>query len=107
MWGDQGRTSGFTDPFPGAAPAPPAGFRRPDAGARGPAAAPGARATRYEYGEDWSKVVNPAGASSYQVFIDALGRTSRVDTFNPAAFDGFTSMRYTYDAHGQLVKATN
>ncbi|WP_073951955.1 ricin-type beta-trefoil lectin domain protein [Streptomyces kebangsaanensis] len=66
-----------------------------------------ARATRYEYGEDWSKVVNPAGASSYRVFTDALGRTSRVDTFNPAAPDGFTSMEYKYDAHGQLAKATN
>ncbi|MFI9600665.1 ricin-type beta-trefoil lectin domain protein [Streptomyces sp. NPDC052043] len=66
-----------------------------------------ARATRYEYGEDWSKVVNPEGASSYRVYTDALGRTSRVDTFNPAAPDGFTSMRYAYDHHGQLVTATN
>ncbi|WP_237407932.1 ricin-type beta-trefoil lectin domain protein [Streptomyces sp. M2CJ-2] len=66
-----------------------------------------ARATRYEYGPDWSKVIQPTGASSYRVFTDALGRTSRVDTFNPEAPDGHTSMRYTYDAHGQLVKATN
>ncbi|MDN5381141.1 ricin-type beta-trefoil lectin domain protein [Streptomyces sp. LB8] len=65
------------------------------------------RATRYEHGEDWSKVVHPDGASSYRVFTDALGRTSRVDTFNPAAPDGFTSMRYTYDSHGRLAKAVN
>ncbi|MFD1659320.1 ricin-type beta-trefoil lectin domain protein [Streptomyces caeni] len=66
-----------------------------------------ARATRYEYGQDWSKVVNPEGASSYRVYTDALGRTSRVDTFNPAATDGFTSMRYSYDAAGRLVRAAN
>ncbi|MFH8972581.1 ricin-type beta-trefoil lectin domain protein [Streptomyces sp. NPDC017890] len=65
-----------------------------------------AKATRYEYGQDWSKVVNPAGTSSYRVFTDALGRTSRVDTFNSAP-SGFTSMRYTYDHRGQLVKAAN
>ncbi|MEZ7006370.1 ricin-type beta-trefoil lectin domain protein [Streptomyces sp. AD55] len=64
------------------------------------------RATRYEYGEDWSTVVNPSGASSYRVHTDALGRTSRVDTFDPAAPGGFTSTRYTYDRHGRLVKAT-
>ncbi|WP_437023244.1 ricin-type beta-trefoil lectin domain protein [Streptomyces sp. enrichment culture] len=65
-----------------------------------------AKATRYEYGQDWSKVINPAGTSSYRVYTDALGRTSRVDTFNSAP-SGFTSMRYTYDHHGHLVKATN
>lgn len=65
------------------------------------------RATRYEYGQDWSKVVNPQGAASYRIYTDALGRTSRVDTFNPAAPGGFTSMRYEYDSRGQLVKAVN
>ncbi|PVD10516.1 sugar-binding protein [Streptomyces sp. CS207] len=65
-----------------------------------------AKATRYEYGQDWSKVINPAGTSSYRVYTDALGRTSRVDTFNSAP-SGFTSMRYTYDNRGQLVKAVN
>ncbi|GAV42219.1 polymorphic toxin-type HINT domain-containing protein [Streptomyces acidiscabies] len=65
------------------------------------------RATRYEYGQDWSKVINPAGTSSYQVFTDALGRTSRLDTFNPQAPNGFTSTRYTYDRHGRLTKAVN
>ncbi|MFI5759282.1 ricin-type beta-trefoil lectin domain protein, partial [Streptomyces sp. NPDC051569] len=65
------------------------------------------RATRYEYGQDWSKVVNPAGASSYRVFTDGIGRTARVDTFNPAAPGGFTSMRYAYDKHGRLQTATS
>ncbi|WP_433826193.1 ricin-type beta-trefoil lectin domain protein [Actinoplanes sp. CA-015351] len=66
-----------------------------------------ARATKYEYGEDWSIVRNPTGAASYRIFTDALGRTSRVDNFNPAATAGFTSMRYEYSKAGQLVKATN
>ncbi|WP_327237793.1 polymorphic toxin-type HINT domain-containing protein [Streptomyces sp. NBC_01317] len=65
------------------------------------------RATRYEYGEDWSKVINPQGASSYRVYTDALGRTTRTDTFNPAAPGGFTSTSYTYDAIGQLAEATS
>ncbi|WP_327349859.1 polymorphic toxin-type HINT domain-containing protein [Streptomyces sp. NBC_01321] len=65
------------------------------------------RATRYKYGQDWSEVVNPSGTSSYRVYTDALGRTSRVDTYNSAAPDGFTSMRYEYDKRGQLVKAVN
>ncbi|GAQ74628.1 endo-1,4-beta-xylanase A precursor [Streptomyces turgidiscabies] len=65
------------------------------------------RATKYEYGEDWSKVVNPQGASSYRVFTDALGRTARVDTFDPAAPGGRVSMAYEYNNHGQMVKAVN
>ncbi|MEV0982607.1 ricin-type beta-trefoil lectin domain protein, partial [Streptomyces sp. NPDC049915] len=65
------------------------------------------RATKYEYGLDWSKVDNPQGTSDYRVYTDALGRTQRVDTFNPDAPGGFTSMKYDYDARGQLVKATN
>ncbi|MDX2682694.1 ricin-type beta-trefoil lectin domain protein [Streptomyces sp. NY05-11A] len=66
-----------------------------------------ARATRYEYGLDWSKVDNPQGTSDYRVYTDALGRTKRVDTFNADAPGGFTSMKYDYDTRGQLVKATN
>ncbi|MET9624992.1 ricin-type beta-trefoil lectin domain protein, partial [Streptomyces sp. NPDC006464] len=63
-------------------------------------------ATKYEYGQDWSKVINPQGASSYRVYTDALGRTSRTDTFNPAAPGGITSTSYQYDTRGQMVKAT-
>ncbi|TXS09924.1 sugar-binding protein, partial [Streptomyces sp. ms191] len=64
------------------------------------------RATKYEYGQDWSKVINPQGASSYRVYTDALGRTSRTDTFNPAAPGGFTSTSYRYDTHGRMANAT-
>lgn len=64
------------------------------------------RAIRYEYGQDWSKVINPQGDSSYRVFTDATGRTTRTDTFNPAAPGGYTSTRYEYDAVGQVKKAT-
>jgi RHS repeat-associated protein len=65
------------------------------------------RATNYTYGTDHSTVVNPAGAASYRIFTDALGRTTRVDTFTDAARTEFTSMRYEYDARGQLAKATH
>ncbi|MET9436671.1 polymorphic toxin-type HINT domain-containing protein [Streptomyces sp. NPDC006551] len=65
------------------------------------------RAVRYEYGEDWSKIINPEGDSSYRVYTDALGRTARTDTFNPAAPGGFTSTSYAYDTRGQIVKATS
>ncbi|MER6617356.1 polymorphic toxin-type HINT domain-containing protein [Streptomyces xantholiticus] len=65
------------------------------------------KATRYEYGADWSKVIQPQGASSYRVFTDALGRTVRTDTMNPAAPEGYTSTRYEYDTRGEMVKAVN
>ncbi|MEU8523109.1 ricin-type beta-trefoil lectin domain protein, partial [Streptomyces sp. NPDC048577] len=65
------------------------------------------RATKYEYGQDWSKIIHPQGDSSYRVYTDALGRTTRTDTLNPAAPGGFTSTRYQYDTRGQLVKATS
>ncbi|MFE7413807.1 ricin-type beta-trefoil lectin domain protein [Streptomyces laurentii] len=64
------------------------------------------RATKYEYGEDWSRVVQPRGDAAYTVYTDALGRTVRTDTDNPAAPGGVTSTSYTYDKHGQMVKAT-
>ncbi|WP_443060382.1 ricin-type beta-trefoil lectin domain protein [Streptomyces sp. NBC_00459] len=64
------------------------------------------KAVRYEYGSDWSKVIQPQGDSTYRVWTDALGRTVRTDTFNPAAPGGFTSTRYDYDTQGQPVKAT-
>ncbi|MET9880680.1 polymorphic toxin-type HINT domain-containing protein [Actinacidiphila glaucinigra] len=73
------------------------------------------KAVRYEYGADWSKVIQPQGDSSYRVWTDATGRTIRTDTFNPAApeytsptgvKERYTSTRYQYDARGQVVKAT-
>ncbi|WFE24849.1 ricin-type beta-trefoil lectin domain protein [Solwaraspora sp. WMMD791] len=63
------------------------------------------RATRYEYGTDHSTVINPAGAPSYRVWSDAIGRTTRVDTFTDAARTAFTTMRYEHDARGQLARA--
>ncbi|MEV6654242.1 ricin-type beta-trefoil lectin domain protein [Streptomyces sp. NPDC051219] len=68
-----------------------------------------ARATKYEYGQDHSTVINPSGAASYRLYTDALGRTARVDTFTDAARTtaAATKMRYQYDASGQLEKATH
>ncbi|GAB7042939.1 hypothetical protein JCM9533A_67900 [Catenuloplanes niger JCM 9533] len=65
------------------------------------------RITRYEYGADFSTVINPAGAASYRVYSDAHGRSTRVDTFTDGNRVAFTSMRYEYDASGQLVKAVH
>ncbi|MFD5905604.1 ricin-type beta-trefoil lectin domain protein [Streptomyces microflavus] len=64
-----------------------------------------ARATQYAYAADHSTVINPSGSASYRVYSDALGRTARVDTFTNTARDEYTSMRYAYDAQGQLSKA--
>ncbi|MEV6349920.1 ricin-type beta-trefoil lectin domain protein [Actinoplanes sp. NPDC051851] len=66
-----------------------------------------ARVTRYAYGDDWSSVINPSGGVSYRLFTDALGRTSRVDTFTDSARTEYTTMRYTFDEYGQMVKATS
>ncbi|WP_018587892.1 polymorphic toxin-type HINT domain-containing protein [Salinispora arenicola] len=66
-----------------------------------------ARATSYTYGDDHSTVVNPAGAASYRIFSDAMGRTTRLDTFTNSGHTEFTSIRYEYDARGHLVQATN
>ncbi|MFI1188670.1 ricin-type beta-trefoil lectin domain protein [Streptomyces californicus] len=64
-----------------------------------------ARATQYTYAADHSTVINPSGSASYRVYSDALGRTARVDTFTNTARDEYTSMRYAYDAQGQLARA--
>ncbi|MEV0152205.1 RHS repeat-associated core domain-containing protein [Micromonospora sp. NPDC050686] len=66
-----------------------------------------ARAITYTYGADNSSVINPTGAASYRLFTDALGRTTRVDTFKDAGRSEFTSMRYEYEARGLLAKATH
>ncbi|MBB2947666.1 RHS repeat-associated protein [Actinoplanes lutulentus] len=66
-----------------------------------------ARGTKYQYGADWSTVINPAGSASYRMFNDALGRTTRVDTFTNTARTTFTTMRYEYNSRGYMVKATN
>ncbi|MGC4814283.1 putative adhesin [Micromonospora sp. DT228] len=66
-----------------------------------------ARSTNYAYGADYSTVINPSGATSYRMYTDALGRTTRLDTFTDANRTTFTSMRYQYDARGQLAQATH
>ncbi|SCE64622.1 RHS repeat-associated core domain-containing protein [Micromonospora mirobrigensis] len=65
------------------------------------------RATSYTYGADHSSVINPAGASSYRMYSDALGRTDRLDTFTKDDRSEFTTMRYRYDARGDMVQATH
>ncbi|MFC4188119.1 MULTISPECIES: polymorphic toxin-type HINT domain-containing protein [Streptomyces] len=64
-----------------------------------------ARSTRYEYGADWSTVINPSGAASYRVRTDSMGRTTQVDTFTDADRTEYTSVKYEFDDRGQLVKA--
>lgn len=63
------------------------------------------RRSVYEYGLDHSTVVNPYGTASYRTWTDALGRTSRVDTFTDPTRTVFESIRFTYDSRGQLTKA--
>ncbi|MEU0086823.1 polymorphic toxin-type HINT domain-containing protein [Streptomyces sp. NPDC006274] len=63
------------------------------------------RRSVYEYGLDHSTVVNPYGTASYRMWTDALGRTSRVDTFTDPTRTVFESIRFTYDSRGQLTKA--
>ncbi|WP_432247283.1 polymorphic toxin-type HINT domain-containing protein [Streptomyces sanyensis] len=63
------------------------------------------RRTAYTYGLDHSTVLNPAGTASYRTWSDALGRTSRVDTFTDPTRTAFESVRFTYDSRGQLAKA--
>ncbi|MDP9796793.1 RHS repeat-associated protein [Catenuloplanes nepalensis] len=65
------------------------------------------RITRYEYGADYSTVINPAGAVAYRIFSDANGRSTRVDTFTDGNRAAFTSLRYEYDSRGQMIKATH
>ncbi|PZT77983.1 MULTISPECIES: ricin-type beta-trefoil lectin domain protein [unclassified Streptomyces] len=64
-----------------------------------------ARSTRYEYGADWSTVINPSGASSYRVRSDSMGRTTQVDTFTDAERTEYTSVKYEFDDRGLLTKA--
>ncbi|MFD5574017.1 sugar-binding protein, partial [Streptomyces cadmiisoli] len=63
------------------------------------------RRTAYEYGLDHSTVINPNGTASYRTWTDALGRTSRVDTFTDTTRTAHESIRFTYDSRGQLSNA--
>ncbi|MER6102544.1 RHS repeat-associated core domain-containing protein [Streptomyces sp. NPDC001832] len=64
-----------------------------------------AKATRYEYGYDWSTVIPPSGGAAQRSWSDAQGRTVRVDTFTDAARTEFRSTTYSFDARGDQVKA--
>ncbi|MFF3752301.1 ricin-type beta-trefoil lectin domain protein [Streptomyces sp. NPDC002018] len=63
------------------------------------------KATRNEYGYDFSTAVEPKGAASQRSYTDALGRTVRVDTFTDAARSAFRTTTYKYDARGDQTWA--
>ncbi|WP_415952272.1 polymorphic toxin-type HINT domain-containing protein [Streptomyces sp. KLOTTS4A1] len=63
------------------------------------------RRTVYTYGLDNSTVINPFGTASYRTWTDALGRTSRVDTFTDTTRTAHESVRFTYDSRGRLTEA--
>ncbi|KUL40871.1 ricin-type beta-trefoil lectin domain protein [Streptomyces regalis] len=64
-----------------------------------------AKATRYEYGYDYSTVIPPQGGAAQRTWSDALGRTVRVDTFTDALRAAHRATTYTYDARGDRVEA--
>ncbi|MGW1468886.1 polymorphic toxin-type HINT domain-containing protein, partial [Streptomyces sp. NPDC002308] len=63
-----------------------------------------AKATRYEYGYDWSTVIPPTGGAAQRSWSDAQGRTVRVDTYTDAARSAYRSTTYSFDARGDQVK---
>ncbi|MGW0086119.1 ricin-type beta-trefoil lectin domain protein [Streptomyces sp. NPDC003393] len=65
------------------------------------------KSTRYEYGYDYSTVIEPEGGASQRSFSDALGRTTRVDTFTDKLRSAYRATRYEFDARGDQVKATD
>ncbi|GGL74840.1 hypothetical protein GCM10010129_18270 [Streptomyces fumigatiscleroticus] len=65
------------------------------------------KSTRYEYGYDYSTVIEPDGAASQRSYSDALGRTVRVDTFTDKLRSAYRATRYEFDARGDQVKATD
>ncbi|MEW1552198.1 ricin-type beta-trefoil lectin domain protein, partial [Streptomyces tsukubensis] len=63
------------------------------------------KASRSEFGYDYSTAIEPTGAASQRSYSDALGRTVRVDTFTDPARTAFRSTHFTYDARGDMVEA--
>ncbi|MFF1422528.1 ricin-type beta-trefoil lectin domain protein [Streptomyces sp. NPDC058280] len=63
------------------------------------------KASRNEYGYDYSTAIEPTGAASQRSYADALGRTVRVDTFTDAARSAHRTTTYQYDARGDQVSA--
>ncbi|MGV9317299.1 sugar-binding protein, partial [Streptomyces sp. NPDC003691] len=63
------------------------------------------KATRSEFGYDYSVAIEPTGAASQRSYSDALGRTVRVDTFTDPARTAFRSTAFAYDARGDMTSA--
>ncbi|MFI5758759.1 ricin-type beta-trefoil lectin domain protein [Streptomyces sp. NPDC051569] len=63
------------------------------------------KASRSEYGYDYSTAIEPTGGASQRSYTDALGRTVRVDTFTDAARSAHRTTTYRYDARGDQVAA--
>jgi RHS repeat-associated protein len=57
------------------------------------------------FGLDYSISVEPVGTPSQRTWSDALGRTTRIDTFTNTAHTTFRSTYYTYDQRGDQVQA--
>ncbi|MQS06852.1 ricin-type beta-trefoil lectin domain protein, partial [Streptomyces alkaliphilus] len=62
-----------------------------------------ARAVSYSYAADHATVINPEGGVSYRAYSDALGRTTRIDTFTDRARTKFITTDFAYDRTGALV----
>ncbi|MER5386937.1 ricin-type beta-trefoil lectin domain protein [Streptomyces sp. NPDC002688] len=62
------------------------------------------RAT-YTYGDDYTKVIQPAGAPSTRTYVDALGRSVRIDHYTDSSQSAFTSTKYAYDTRGNRISA--
>ncbi|MFF3893195.1 ricin-type beta-trefoil lectin domain protein [Streptomyces sp. NPDC001812] len=67
------------------------------------------RRTRYEYGLDHTVIRQPKGTPASRVWTDALGRTTRQDTFSDTALSeaGAISTTYEYDLRGDMVTSTD
>ncbi|SEE21224.1 intein N-terminal splicing region/RHS repeat-associated core domain-containing protein [Streptomyces sp. 3213] len=67
------------------------------------------RRTRYEYALDYTVVRQPKGTPASRVWTDALGRTTRQDTFADTALTetGAITTTYDYDLRGDMVTSTD
>ncbi|GGR60218.1 RHS repeat-associated core domain-containing protein [Streptomyces aurantiogriseus] len=67
------------------------------------------RRTRYEYGLDYTVIRQPKGTPASRVWTDALGRTTRQDTFSDTSLTeaGAISTTYAYDLRGDMVTSTD
>ncbi|MFI1711932.1 polymorphic toxin-type HINT domain-containing protein, partial [Streptomyces griseoruber] len=67
------------------------------------------RRTRYEYALDYTVVRQPQGTPASRVWTDALGRTTRQDTFSDTSLSeaGAITTTYDYDLRGDMVTSTD